>query len=106
MFPLQLVAFVTFETRCTAEKAKTELQGVRFDPELPLKLRLEFAKANTKVTRKQGNAAGIATAAAAVAAAAAAFPGRDGEARFVSSFDNTVKVGKDVASREMKKSTH
>lgn len=27
------------------------LQGVRFDPDLPQTLRLEFAKSNTKVTK-------------------------------------------------------
>ncbi|XP_012943522.1 protein couch potato [Aplysia californica] len=34
-----------------AETAKQDLQGVRFDPDLPQTLRLEFAKSNTKVTK-------------------------------------------------------
>jgi len=45
------VAFVTFENRENAEVSKSELQGVRFDPELPTTIRIEFAKANTKVTK-------------------------------------------------------
>ncbi|XP_066915505.1 uncharacterized protein [Clytia hemisphaerica] len=44
------VAFVTFETREQAETTKSELQGVRFDPELATTIRIEFAKANTKVS--------------------------------------------------------
>lgn len=44
------VAFVTFDTREQAETTKSELQGVRFDPELPTTIRIEFAKANTKVS--------------------------------------------------------
>jgi len=40
-----------------AESAKQELTGVRFDPDLPQTLRLEFAKSNTKVQKpKQLNA--------------------------------------------------
>ncbi|RUS88128.1 hypothetical protein EGW08_004090 [Elysia chlorotica] len=45
------VGFVTFSSRMAAETAKQDLQGVRFDPELPQTLRLEFAKSNTKVTK-------------------------------------------------------
>eukprot|EP00057_Strongylocentrotus_purpuratus_P012808 XP_011667282.1 PREDICTED: protein couch potato-like [Strongylocentrotus purpuratus] len=45
------VGFVTFESRAGAEAAKQALQGVRFDPELPQTIRLEFAKSNTKVTK-------------------------------------------------------
>lgn len=45
------VGFVTFGSRCAAESAKQDLQGVRFDPDLPQTLRLEFAKSNTKVTK-------------------------------------------------------
>lgn len=45
------VGFVTFNSRCAAEAAKQDLQGVRFDPDLPQTLRLEFAKSNTKVTK-------------------------------------------------------
>ncbi|ESO90845.1 hypothetical protein LOTGIDRAFT_122701, partial [Lottia gigantea] len=45
------VGFVTFTTRLAAETAKQDLQGVRFDPDLPQTLRLEFAKSNTKVTK-------------------------------------------------------
>ncbi|XP_077996655.1 RNA-binding protein, mRNA-processing factor 2a-like isoform X2 [Glandiceps talaboti] len=45
------VGFVTFETRAGAEGAKQALQGVRFDPDIPQTLRLEFAKSNTKVSK-------------------------------------------------------
>lgn len=45
------VAFVTFESREQAETTKSELQGVRFDPELPTTIRIEFAKANTKASK-------------------------------------------------------
>ena len=54
-------------------------QGVRFDPDLPQTIRLEFAKSNTKVSKpkQQQNAAlnipvSSASSAAAAAAAAAA----------------------------------
>ena len=45
------VGFVTFSTRARAEAAKLDLQGVRFDPDLPQPIRLEFAKSNTKVSK-------------------------------------------------------
>ncbi|XP_064596338.1 U1 small nuclear ribonucleoprotein A-like [Liolophura sinensis] len=45
------VGFVTFMSRVAAEAAKQDLQGVRFDPDLPQTLRLEFAKSNTKVQK-------------------------------------------------------
>jgi hypothetical protein len=45
------VGFVTFASRVDAESAKQELTGVRFDPDLPQTLRLEFAKSNTKVQK-------------------------------------------------------
>jgi hypothetical protein len=45
------VGFVTFSSRATAEAAKQDLQGVRFDPDMPQTLRLEFAKSNTKVAK-------------------------------------------------------
>ncbi|CAG5123467.1 unnamed protein product, partial [Candidula unifasciata] len=45
------VGFVTFRSRTAAEMAMQDLQGVRFDPDLPQTLRLEFAKSNTKVTK-------------------------------------------------------
>jgi len=46
------VGFVTFSTRAGAEAAKQDLQqGVRFDPDLPQTIRLEFAKSNTKVSK-------------------------------------------------------
>ncbi len=61
------VGFVTFTNRIDAETAKQELtvrifliikrkkelsiKGVRFDPDLPATLRLEFAKSNTKVQK-------------------------------------------------------
>ncbi|XP_065220280.1 U1 small nuclear ribonucleoprotein A-like isoform X2 [Planococcus citri] len=45
------VGFVTFQTRAGAEAAKQDLQGVRFDPDMPQTIRLEFAKSNTKVSK-------------------------------------------------------
>ncbi|KAH9389119.1 RNA-binding protein with multiple splicing 2 [Tyrophagus putrescentiae] len=46
------VGFVTFSTRAGAEAAKQDLQqGIRFDPDLPQTIRLEFAKSNTKVNK-------------------------------------------------------
>ena len=48
---LKPVGFVTFASRVDAESAKQELTGVRFDPDLPQTLRLEFAKSNTKVQK-------------------------------------------------------
>merc|ERR1739848_725492 len=46
------VGFVTFSSRASAEAAKQDLQqGVRFDPDLPQTIRLEFAKSNTKVSK-------------------------------------------------------
>ncbi|XP_076333165.1 protein couch potato-like isoform X2 [Tachypleus tridentatus] len=46
------VGFVTFTTRAGAEAAKQDLQqGIRFDPDLPQTIRLEFAKSNTKVSK-------------------------------------------------------
>ncbi|XP_022667947.1 protein couch potato-like isoform X5 [Varroa destructor] len=54
------VGFVTFSTRAGAEAAKQELQGVRFDPDLPQTIRLEFAKSNTKVSKpKQTSQGGV-----------------------------------------------
>uniref|UniRef100_A0A914VXZ2 RRM domain-containing protein n=1 Tax=Plectus sambesii TaxID=2011161 RepID=A0A914VXZ2_9BILA len=45
------VGFVTFTTKSTADEAKKDLQGVKFDPDLPQTIRLEFAKSNTKVSK-------------------------------------------------------
>ncbi|EDO49830.1 predicted protein, partial [Nematostella vectensis] len=47
----QPVAFVTFENKDCASDAKSELQGVQFDPDVSQTLRLEFAKSNTKVSK-------------------------------------------------------
>uniref|UniRef100_A0A8D3CHD5 RNA binding protein, mRNA processing factor 2b n=1 Tax=Scophthalmus maximus TaxID=52904 RepID=A0A8D3CHD5_SCOMX len=54
-FPLvfQPVGFVTFDSRSGAEAAKNSLNGIRFDPESPQTLRLEFAKANTKMAKSK-----------------------------------------------------
>ncbi|CAM9417261.1 unnamed protein product [Lampetra fluviatilis] len=49
----QPVGFVTFYSRAQAEDAKVSLNGVRFDPESPQTLRLEFARANTKTARNR-----------------------------------------------------
>uniref|UniRef100_U3IAR3 RNA binding protein, mRNA processing factor 2 n=1 Tax=Anas platyrhynchos platyrhynchos TaxID=8840 RepID=U3IAR3_ANAPP len=50
---LQPVGFVTFDSRAGAEAAKNALNGIRFDPENPQTLRLEFAKANTKMAKSK-----------------------------------------------------
>ncbi|KAK6294172.1 RNA-binding protein, mRNA-processing factor 2a [Coregonus clupeaformis] len=49
----QPVGFVTFDNRTGAEAAKNALNGIRFDPECPQTLRLEFAKANTKMAKSK-----------------------------------------------------
>uniref|UniRef100_A0A3B4T4Q2 Cytoplasmic polyadenylation element binding protein 1a n=1 Tax=Seriola dumerili TaxID=41447 RepID=A0A3B4T4Q2_SERDU len=49
----QPVGFVTFDSRSGAEAAKNALNGIRFDPESPQTLRLEFAKANTKMAKSK-----------------------------------------------------
>ncbi|XP_016326884.1 RNA-binding protein with multiple splicing [Sinocyclocheilus anshuiensis] len=49
----QLVGFVSFDSRSEAETAKNALNGVRFDPDIPQTLRLEFAKANTKMAKNK-----------------------------------------------------
>lgn len=45
------VAFVRFEKREQAELAKLELNGIRFDPNFTLTIKIEFAKSNTKTTK-------------------------------------------------------
>jgi len=56
------VGFVTFQTRAGAEAAKQDLQqGVRFDPDLPQTIRLEFAKSNTKVSKPKQQGPTITT---------------------------------------------
>ncbi|XP_077085870.1 RNA-binding protein with multiple splicing isoform X2 [Siphateles boraxobius] len=49
----QPVGFVSFDSRSQAEAAKIALNGVRFDPDIPQTLRLEFAKANTKMAKNK-----------------------------------------------------
>ncbi|XP_030050383.1 RNA-binding protein with multiple splicing isoform X2 [Microcaecilia unicolor] len=49
----QPVGFVSFDSRSEAEAAKNSLNGIRFDPEIPQTLRLEFAKANTKMAKNK-----------------------------------------------------
>ncbi|XP_075288115.1 RNA-binding protein with multiple splicing 2 isoform X3 [Opisthocomus hoazin] len=51
--PFKPVGFVTFDSRAGAEAAKNALNGIRFDPENPQTLRLEFAKANTKMAKSK-----------------------------------------------------
>ncbi|XP_074478192.1 RNA-binding protein, mRNA-processing factor 2a isoform X2 [Sebastes fasciatus] len=53
LFAFQPVGFVTFDSRTGAEAAKNSLNGIRFDPESPQTLRLEFAKANTKMAKSK-----------------------------------------------------
>ncbi|XP_070503249.1 protein couch potato [Chironomus tepperi] len=58
------VGFVTFNTRAGAEAAKQDLQqGVRFDPDMPQTIRLEFAKSNTKVSKPKPTQNASSTAA-------------------------------------------
>jgi len=69
------VGFVTFNTRAGAEAAKQDLQqGVRFDPDLPQTIRLEFAKSNTKVSKPKQPSPSSAAAAAAAAVAVSQAP--------------------------------
>ncbi|KAK2704632.1 protein couch potato-like [Artemia franciscana] len=56
------VGFVTFTTRAGADMAKQDLQGVRFDPDIPQTIRLEFAKSNTKVSKPKQQASPPAAA--------------------------------------------
>ncbi|XP_048188207.1 RNA-binding protein with multiple splicing 2 isoform X2 [Perognathus longimembris pacificus] len=49
----QPVGFVIFDSRAGAEAAKNALNGIRFDPENSQTLRLEFAKANTKMAKSK-----------------------------------------------------
>uniref|UniRef100_A0A673G8D3 RNA binding protein, mRNA processing factor n=1 Tax=Sinocyclocheilus rhinocerous TaxID=307959 RepID=A0A673G8D3_9TELE len=50
---LQPLGFVSFYSRSEAEAAKNALNGIRFDPDIPQTLRLEFAKANTKMAKNK-----------------------------------------------------
>merc|ERR1711990_203327 len=49
-------------------------QGVRFDPDLPQTIRLEFAKSNTKVSKPKQPSPSSAAAAAAAAVAVSQAP--------------------------------
>ncbi|XP_027410273.1 LOW QUALITY PROTEIN: RNA-binding protein with multiple splicing 2-like [Bos indicus x Bos taurus] len=49
----QPVGFVVFDCWAGAAAAKNALNGIRFDAENPQSLRLEFAKANTKMARNK-----------------------------------------------------
>ncbi|XP_054983676.1 RNA-binding protein with multiple splicing 2 [Sorex araneus] len=49
----QPIGFVVFDSRVRAEVAKDALNGICFDPENPQTLRLEFAKANTKMAKSK-----------------------------------------------------
>uniref|UniRef100_A0A8C0HHT5 RNA binding protein, mRNA processing factor n=1 Tax=Chelonoidis abingdonii TaxID=106734 RepID=A0A8C0HHT5_CHEAB len=53
LFVCSPVGFVSFDSRSEAEAAKNALNGIRFDPEIPQTLRLEFAKANTKMAKSK-----------------------------------------------------
>lgn len=43
------VAFASFQTREFASSAIQQLEGIKFDPEVDYSLRVEFARANSKV---------------------------------------------------------
>eukprot|EP01126_Amoeba_proteus_P020592 TRINITY_DN2093_c0_g2_i12.p1 TRINITY_DN2093_c0_g2~~TRINITY_DN2093_c0_g2_i12.p1 ORF type:complete len:287 (+),score=41.78 TRINITY_DN2093_c0_g2_i12:235-1095(+) len=45
------VAFATFSDRTSAMVAIRSLEGIRFDPSYPQKLRIEFARSNSKTRR-------------------------------------------------------
>jgi len=45
------ISFVSFLTRDAAANAIQQLNGIKFDPDLDFTLRLEFARANSKVKR-------------------------------------------------------
>ncbi|XP_055984030.1 RNA-binding protein with multiple splicing 2 [Sorex fumeus] len=49
----QPIGFVVFDSRVRAEVAKNALNGICFDPENPQTLKLEFAKANTKMAKSK-----------------------------------------------------
>lgn len=49
----QPVGFVVFDCWAGAAAAKNALNGIRFDAENPQSLRLEFAKANTKMAKNK-----------------------------------------------------
>ena len=49
----QPLGFVVFDCWAGAAAAKNALNGIRFDAENPQSLRLEFAKANTKMARNK-----------------------------------------------------
>uniref|UniRef100_A0A8C9HTP3 Uncharacterized protein n=1 Tax=Piliocolobus tephrosceles TaxID=591936 RepID=A0A8C9HTP3_9PRIM len=49
----QLVCFVIFDSWAGAEAANNALNRIRLDPENPQTLRLEFAKASTKMTKSK-----------------------------------------------------
>ncbi|XP_018574371.1 U1 small nuclear ribonucleoprotein A [Anoplophora glabripennis] len=46
--------------KVTSKNGKTASQGVRFDPDMPQTIRLEFAKSNTKVSKPKQQAANAA----------------------------------------------
>eukprot|EP00771_Trimastix_marina_P004161 gnl/Trimastix_PCT/900.p1 GENE.gnl/Trimastix_PCT/900~~gnl/Trimastix_PCT/900.p1 ORF type:complete len:305 (+),score=66.05 gnl/Trimastix_PCT/900:42-917(+) len=48
----RLVAFVSFMSHEQAVQARDALQGFQFDPDAPGTLRLEFAKSNTRISKR------------------------------------------------------
>ena len=59
---LSFFFFLSPHHRCTPQKRKNR-KGVRFDPDIPQTIRLEFAKSNTKVSKpKQQNSSPPAAA--------------------------------------------
>eukprot|EP00808_Paulinella_micropora_P021818 g12004.t1 len=54
------IAFASFDTRDNAVNAKEKLQGLRFDLESSLTMRLELAKSNMKAKKKIANGVDVA----------------------------------------------
>uniref|UniRef100_A0A8C6MK73 RRM domain-containing protein n=1 Tax=Moschus moschiferus TaxID=68415 RepID=A0A8C6MK73_MOSMO len=85
----QPVGFVIFDSRAGAETAKNTLYGIRFDPENPQTLRLEFAKANTKMAKNKLMATPNPTNAHPTLAATAAATALHAQVRWYPSSDTT-----------------
>ena len=54
------------------QQQQQQQQGIRFDPDLPQTIRLEFAKSNTKVNKPKQSSLPLSSSSSSSAAAAAA----------------------------------